>query len=191
MSKGLWAVIALGGICVAGFAAWQRHDEPAARKKIEATVSSPPLELSMPTSPTVVQRRAVVETPPVAEVPTPMPIASVQPEPPVALTPEQRTFELQQRFEQDAPADVRAYNIGKDVRVALERALGTAGELRDVTCKLKTCRASLGFADLAADNTLFRKILSAGEGPFASFEMHADRKIGPEGAVSTILFFYL
>ena len=120
-----------------------------------------------------------------------MPIASVQPPAPPAPTPEQLAFELQQRFDQDLPADARAYSIGKDVRVALEQALGAEGQLRDVACKLKTCRASLGFRDLDADKALFKKILSAGEGPFASFEMRADRKVGSDGQVSTVLYFYL
>jgi hypothetical protein len=112
-------------------------------------------------------------------------------EQPPPITPEQRAFELQQRFERDLPPDSRAHAIGAEVRNELERALGTDGRLAGVDCKRTTCRAALGFSSMAEDRALFQKILAAAEGPFASFEMRADRQIAPDGQVTTVLFFYL
>jgi hypothetical protein len=110
---------------------------------------------------------------------------------PVAMTREQRLFELEQRFDADQPADSRAYVIGREVRTELDRALGASGEVRSVDCKLKTCRVALELPSMDADKALFHKILAASEGPFGSFEMRAEREIAPDGRVNTLLFFYM
>jgi hypothetical protein len=112
-------------------------------------------------------------------------------EPPEPPTPEQRIFELEQRFESDGLPDARAHQIGRDVRAELERALEGNGSLEAVDCRLKTCRALLSLPDMNADRAMFQRILAAGEGPFASFAMRAERHIDADGKVETTLFFFL
>lgn len=198
MSKGSWGLFAAGVVLSAGFSTWRvevAKTEVLERTRNQARINATtPAEAAPPTPVTStmvpVIAAAVSDSAPslAAE-----PVADVQEsaEVPTTKTREQRLFELQQHFEADHPADSRAYSIGKEVRTELERALSGTGELRSVDCKLKTCRASLELPGLDADKALFRKILSSNEGVFASYEVRAEREVGPDGSVSTLLFFYL
>lgn len=177
----LIAAVAATGLLVAHDkvdASWE-----APTRSTASGVGPPPVKVM----PAQAQSTRRVPEVPAAEA-APARASSEPPEPP---TPEQRIFELEQRFESDGLPDARAHQIGRDVRIELERALEGSGSLEAVDCKLKTCRALLSLPDMNADRAMFQRILAAGEGPFASFAMRAERHIRADGKVETTLFFFL
>ncbi len=193
MFKGSRALLVSGLVSIIGVTVWrmQGSDIEAAQKTMvpARNDSAPAAHAAESTFPIAAAERSGLDSLGTA-VARPSASANAQRDVQPAAH-EQRVFELEQRFELDLPADTRAQGVGRVVRAELERALSGQGELRGVDCKLNTCRASLAFPTLDADQALFRKILAAGEGPFASFAMRAKRDVAPDGNVSTVLYFYL
>jgi hypothetical protein len=190
MHHGLWVSVA--AFVVAGGLGASLLLRPAGNRAVGVR--------EVPAVPALAGRAAAEATPKVSTpamsptgLKTPAEDGEAQPpskvEPPVSK--EQRQFEQEQKYENDAPPDRRATEVQRELDTELRRALVAGARLERVDCRKATCRADVIFPSLDANKESLQELMAPMESPFGRFGFNARHEKGDDGSIKTTLFVNL